>query len=161
MSEGNLFVALDVSLEKMALCVMAADGSIGRESVVVTDAEAIADAQAEYRGEIVQVGLEPGPMTEWLVRGLEARGIPAVPMETRQVRAALSAMIVKTGRKDARGMANLLRMGSFRPVHVKTRDAREQKTLFSARATLVARLKGIGNSIRGLCGASPCVCPER
>lgn len=150
MSEGNLFVALDVSLEKTALCVMAADGSIRRESVVATDAEAIADALAEYRGGLVQVGLESGPMSEWLVRGLEARGIAVVLMETRQVRAALSAMIVKTDRKDARGMANLLRMGWFRPVHVKTRDAREQRALLSARATLVARLKDIENSIRGL-----------
>jgi hypothetical protein len=50
-------------------------------------------------------------------------------------------MIVKTDRKDARGMAHLLRMGWFRPVHVKTMDAREQRTMLSARATLMAQLK--------------------
>src|SRR4051812_21694959 len=71
-------------------------------------------------------------------------------METRQVRAALSAMIVKTDRKDARGMAHLLRTGWFRPVHVKTVDAREQRAMLSARTTLVARLKDIENSVRGL-----------
>src|SRR5215211_1702428 len=71
-------------------------------------------------------------------------------METRQVRAALSAQIVKTDRKDARGMAHLLRTGWFRPVHVKTLDAREQRAMLSARATLVARLKDIENSVRGL-----------
>src|SRR4051812_11543250 len=71
-------------------------------------------------------------------------------METRQVRAALSTMILKTDRKDARGMAHLLRPGWFRPVHVKTLDAREQRTMLSARATLVARLKDIENSVRGL-----------
>jgi transposase len=71
-------------------------------------------------------------------------------METRQVRAALSAMIVKTDRKDARGMAHLLRTGWFRPVHLKTVDAREQRAMLSARTTLVARLKDIENSVRGL-----------
>lgn len=71
-------------------------------------------------------------------------------METRQIRATLSAMIVKTDRKDARGMARLLRMGWFRPVHDKTMDAREQRTILSARATLMARLKDIENSVRAL-----------
>jgi transposase len=62
----------------------------------------------------------------------------------------LSAQVVKTDRKDARGMAHLLRTGWFRPVHVKTMDAREQRAMLSARATLVARLKDIENSVRGL-----------
>src|SRR4051812_8078129 len=70
-------------------------------------------------------------------------------METRQVRAALSAQDIKTDRKDARGMAHLLRTGWFRPVHVKTMDAREQRAMLSARATLVARPKDIETSVRG------------
>src|SRR4051812_6438444 len=71
-------------------------------------------------------------------------------METRHVRAALSARIAKTDRKDARGMADLLRMGWFRPVHVKSMDAREHRALLTARSTLVRRLKDIENSVRGL-----------
>jgi transposase len=71
-------------------------------------------------------------------------------METRHVRAALSARIAKTDRKDARGRADLLRMGWFRPVHVKSMDAREHRALLTARSTLVRRLKDIENSVRGL-----------
>jgi transposase len=71
-------------------------------------------------------------------------------METRHVRAALSARIAKTDRKDARGRADLLRMGWFRPVHVKTMEAREHRALLTARSTLVRRLKDIENSVRGL-----------
>jgi transposase len=71
-------------------------------------------------------------------------------METRHVRAALSARVAKTDRNDARGMANLLRMGWFRPVHVKSLDAREHRALLSARSTLVRRLKDVENSVRGL-----------
>src|SRR3954454_12565731 len=144
------FAALDVSLEKTTVCVMSLDGTIVKETVVPTDPEAIAACLLDKPGQLERIGLEAGPLSEWLVRGLADLGISVVLMETRQVRAALSAMIVKTDRKDARGMAHLLRTGWFRPVHVKTVDAREQRAMLSARTTLVARLKDIENSVRGL-----------
>ena len=150
MTNQPCFAALDVSLEKTTICVMSLDGTILREGVVTTDPNAIATCLAVDQERLERIGLEAGPLSEWLVRGLADHGITAVLMETRQVRAALSAMIVKTDRKDARGMAHLLRMGWFRPVHVKTMDAREQRTMLSARSTLMARLKDIENSVRGL-----------
>lgn len=146
----RLFAALDVSLEKTSICVVDADGAIQRELVVASEPEAILAALGDDRAQICRVGLEAGPLSEWIARGLEAHSVEVVLMETRQVRAALSAMVVKTDRKDARGMAQLLRTGWFRPVHVKTIDAREQRALLSARATLVARLRDIENSMRGL-----------
>jgi transposase len=150
MADQSCFAALDVSLEKTTICVMSLDGTILREAVVTTEPDAIATWLAAESERLERIGLEAGPLSEWLVRGLADHGITAVLMETRQVRAALSAMIVKTDRKDARGMAHLLRMGWFRPVHVKTIDAREQRTMLSARTTLMARLKDIENSVRGL-----------
>jgi transposase len=150
MADQPRYAALDVSLEKTTICVMSLDGIICREAVVPTDPDAIAACLAMDQQKLERIGLEAGPLSEWLVRGLAAHGITAVLMETRQIRAALSAMIVKTDRKDARGMAHLLRMGWFRPVHVKTMDAREQRTMLSARTTLMARLKDIENSVRGL-----------
>jgi transposase len=68
-------------------------------------------------------------------------------METRHVRAARSARIAKTDRKEAGGMADLLHPGWLRPVHVKTMDAREHRALLTARSTLVRRLKDIENSV--------------
>ena len=150
MPDQLLVAALDVSLEKTTVCVMALDGTLVKEAVVVTDPEAIAACLLDNPGQLERIGMEAGPMSEWLVRGLADFGISVVLLETRQVRAALSAMIVKTDRKDARGMAHLLRTGWFRPVHVKTVDAREQRAMLSARSTLVARLKDIENSVRGL-----------
>src|SRR5215469_6272337 len=96
------------------------------------------------------VGLEAGPLSEWLARGLAQAGLDAVLMEMRQVRAALSAMVAKTDRNDARGMAQLLRMGWFRPVHRKTMNAREQRALLAARSTLGRRLRDVENSVRGI-----------
>lgn len=111
MTARHLFAALDVSLEKTTLCVMDRDGAILRELTAPSNSDAIAQALAEDLTDIVRLGLEAGPLSEWLARGLEAGGAPVVLMETRQVRAALSAMVVKTDRKDACGMAHLLRMG--------------------------------------------------
>ena len=133
----TLYVALDVSLEKTALCVMDAEGASIIERPVPSEAFAIAELLTALPERPERIGLEAGPLSEWLVRGLADAGFTAILMETRQVRAALSSMTVKTDRNDARGMAHLLRMGWFRPVHVKSMDAREQRVLLSARTTLV------------------------
>jgi len=73
-----------------------------------------------------------------------------VLIETRQAHKALSAMTVKTDRNDARGLSHLLRMGWFRPVHVKALSAREQRARLAARQTLVRQVRDLENSIRGL-----------
>ena len=146
----TLYVALDVSLEKTAVCVLDIEGTSIVERAVPSDAAAIAELPSALPERPERIGLEAGPLSEWLVRGLYDAGFEAVLMETRQVRAALSSMTVKTERNDARGMAHLLRMGWFRPVHVKSIDAREQRVPLSARTSLVRRLRDIGNSVRGL-----------
>ena len=146
----EIYAALDVSLEKTSVCILDRDGRTVLEAVVASEPEALAACLAPYRRQLVRLGLEAGPLSEWLVRGLAGHGLAAVLMETRQVRAALSAMTAKTDRGDARGMAHLLRLGWFRPVHVKTVEAREQRALLSARSVLTRRLRDIENSTRGL-----------
>src|SRR5512147_436014 len=150
MTAMELYASLDVSLEKTAMCMVDRDGAIVLETVVASDPDAIAARLRPYAAFLCRIGLEAGPLSEWLVRGLAAHRLTAVLMETRHVRAALSAMIAKTDRNDARGLANLLRMGWFRPVHVKTMDAREQRALLTTRSTLGRRLRDIDNSVRGL-----------
>jgi transposase len=89
-------------------------------------------------------------LSQWLHAGLTAAGFPAILIETRHVKAALKAMTVKTDRNDARGMAQLMRMGWFRPVHVKTLPAQEVRALLTARKLLVNKLRDIELGIRGL-----------
>lgn len=146
----ELYAALDVSLETTAMCVVDRDGTIIFEAVVASNADAVAARLSPYAARLSRIGLEAGPLSEWLVRGLRMHQLNAILMETRHVRAALSAMIAKTDRNDARGMASLLRMGWFRPAHVKTMDAREQRALLATRSTLGRRLRDIENSVRGL-----------
>jgi transposase len=146
----RLYAALDVSMKKTAVCVMDHDGHLLREVDVPTCPEALGQVLREHQSRLERVGLEAGPMSEWLIRGLAGLGVNAVLMETRQARKALSAMTVKTDRNDARGLAHLLRMGWFRPLHVKAVSAREQRARLAARETLVRQLRGLENSVRGL-----------
>ena len=93
-------------------------------------------------------GLPPA-LARFLGSAAGEAGLPAILIETRHVKAALKAMTVKTDRNDARGMAQLMRMGWFRPVHVKTLQAQEIRALLTARELLVAKLRDVESSIRG------------
>lgn len=146
----DLFAGLDVSLQSTSICVMDREGAIVAELKALSDGGAICQALAPHRSRLALVGLEAGPLSEWLHRELAASGLEVVLMETRQVHAALSAMIVKSDRNDARGLAHLLRTGFFRPVHVKTMDARESRALLTARKLLVEKACAIELSIRGI-----------
>ena len=91
---------------------------------------------------VTRIGLEAGPLSQWLHAGLRRAGFETVLLETRQVKAALSAMVVKTDRKDARGIAQLLRMGWFRPVHCKSPPAQEVRALLGRAQALAGQAVG-------------------
>jgi transposase len=71
-----------------------------------------------------RIGFEAGPLSQWLHAGLTQARFETVLLETRHV-TALSAMTVKTDRKDACGLAQLLRMGWFQQVHAKSIGSQE------------------------------------
>ena len=146
----SYYVGLDVSMASTAICVLSSDGDVVLEKSAVTAADAIELDLRPYSSDLEAVGLEAGPMSEWLFRGLREHGLPVTLLETRRVHAALSAIPVKTDQKDARGIAELLRMGWFQPVHVKTPTARDLRLVLSARLSLGRRIKDLDNSIRGL-----------
>src|ERR671917_517161 len=104
-------VGIDVSLELSSLCVLDASGKVVREAKVASEPEALVAFLRGLGLAVARVGLEAGPLSQWLHDGLRAAGFEVVLLETRHVKAALSAMAVKTDRRDARGIAQLLRMG--------------------------------------------------
>ncbi len=110
----RLFVGLDVSLEKTAICVISEHGKIVKEAQIASEPEALANWITEQNGSIAAIGLEAGPLSQWLHRGLAEAGLDVVLMETRQVKGALKAMPIKTDRRDAEGTARLLHLGWFR-----------------------------------------------
>ena len=89
-------------------------------------------------------------MSQWLHAELKAGGLSVVLLETRQLRAVTKAMPVKTDRTDARAIAQMVRTGWFRAVHVKSKVSQELRALLTARKLLVGKLRDIDNGIRGL-----------
>jgi len=144
------FAAIDVSLEQSSVCVVDGTGKIVREGKAASEPEVLAAWFTASGLAFTRIGLEAGPLSQWLHAGLTAAGLPAILIETRHVKAALKAMTVKTDRNDARGMAQLMRMGWFRPVHVKTLPAQEVRALLTARKLLQGKLQDIELGIRGL-----------
>ena len=143
------YAGIDVSLEQSSVCVVDATGRIVREAKVASEPEALIGFLHEL-APLARIGLEAGPLSQWLHAALIRAGHDAVLLETRHVKAALSAMIVKTDRKDARGIAQLLRMGWFRPVHAKSTPAQEVRALLVARKQLQAKMRDVELSLRGL-----------
>ncbi len=146
----KLFIGLDVSLAKTAVCVLDEHGRIVREAETSSDPEALARFAKDQPGEIAAIGLEAGPLSQWLHRGLAEAGLDAVLMETRQVKGALKAMPIKTDRRDAEGIARLLHLGWFRPVHCKSVSAQEVRALLSARRAVQQGMIALEMSLRGL-----------
>jgi transposase len=144
------YVGIDVSLERSSVCVVDATGKIVREAKVASEPEALVRLFGQLGLPLTRIGLEAGPLSQWLHAGLTEAGFEAVLLETRHVKAALSAMIVKTDRKDARGIAQLLRMGWFRPVHRKSPPAQEVRALLVGRKLLQGKLTDVELGIRGL-----------
>src|SRR3712207_740725 len=128
------YAGIDVSLERSSVCVVDATGRIVREVKVASEPKALVDFFRRLGLAVSRVGLEAGPLSQWLHAGLTAAGFEAALLETRHAKAALSAMVVKTDRKDARGIAQLLRMGWFRPVHRKSPGAQEGRVLLVGRS---------------------------
>src|SRR5271165_2269058 len=144
------YAGIDVSLELSSVCIVDAKGTIVKETKVESDPDALVLFFQGLGIPITRIGIEAGPLSQWLFAALIQAGFETVLLETRHVKAALSAMTVKTDRKDARGIAQLLRMGWFRPVHCKSLGSQEVRALLVARKQLLGRLIDVELSIRGI-----------
>jgi transposase len=144
------YAGIDVSLEASSVCIVDAAGRIVCEAKVASEPEALIGWLTGLGLELVRVGLEAGPLSQWLYAGMKAAGLPVELLETRHVRSAFKTMPVKTDRKDARGIAQLMRLGWFRPVHCKSLSAQETRAVLTARRLLQSKLHDVEMSLRGL-----------
>lgn len=143
------YAGLDVSVKTTAVCVVDGDGQVVKERSLATEPATIADWLARSGFEISMVGHEAGPLSAWLHEGLEQAGLKVVCVEARHMAAALAAMRNKTDRNDARGIAQMIRTGWYRRVHVKGRRSQELRLLLVARRTLIDTRLNVENTIRG------------
>lgn len=144
------YAGIDVSLEASSVCVVDASGKIVREAKIASDPQALALFFGELDCELTRIGIEACPLSQWLHAGLSAAGFSVVLLEVRHVKAAISAMAVKTDRNDARGIAQLLRLGWYRPVHCKSQPSQDVRALLTARKQLLAKAIDVELCLRGL-----------
>ena len=144
------YAGIDVSLESASVCVVDASGRIVREAKVASEPEALITWFGKLGVEVSRIGLEAGPLSQWLYAGMREAGLPVELLETRHVRDAFKAMPVKTDRNDARGIAQLMRLGWFRPVHCKSLPAQELRAVLTARKLVQGKHHDIEMSLRGI-----------
>ena len=144
------YAGLDVSVKETSVCIVDETGAICREIKVVSHPEDLLQLLQDPAWHLERVGLEAGPLSQWLFEGLAQAGVPVVCIETRHAKAFLKAQVNKTDRNDARGIAQMMRVNLFRPVHVKTLTSQKRRALLTARKLLQGKALAIESDIRGL-----------
>ena len=145
----DYFAGLDVSVKDTSVCIVDETGKIVREVRVASEPEALLAVLKNLAYPFKRIGLEAGPLSQWLFSALAEGGLPVICVETRHMKAVLKAQINKTDRNDARGIAQMMRAGLYRPVHVKTLRSQKLRMLLTHRKLLQSKAIAIENDLRG------------
>lgn len=144
------FAGMDVSLEETAICVVDESGRIVKEGRAASEPQALCEALRKVDLPLERIGLEACSLAAWLYDGIRAKGLPAICIETRQANAAMKTMPNKTDRNDARALAQIMRTGWYRQVHVKSQQCRLWRSLLVARRTVLNEMRTIENVVRSI-----------
>jgi transposase len=144
------FVGLDVSLKFTAICVVDQDGNIVREGVADTQPDMLFAWLKDTGLTFERIGLEAGQCSSWLHKGLALAGLPMTCVETRHAKGVMQAQRVKTDRNDARALAQMMRTGWFKAVHIKGEDSQKLRALMGSRRCLLDKQHDLDNHIRAV-----------
>jgi transposase len=145
----EVYVGLDTGLEETSVCIIDRDGKTVRETKVPTEPNAIRSAMNGFTKGIKRIGVEASSLGLWLHRELYPAGLPIIVVEARHMSVSLSTMRNKTDRNDARGIAQMMRLGWYRAVYVKNAESQKLRTLLANRKLLKRKLVDVENHIRG------------
>jgi transposase len=143
------FAGLDVSVKETSICIVDDTGRIVREVKVASEPEALLQVLKNNAYQLKRIGLEAGPLSQWLYSAFAEANLPVICVETRHMRAVLKAQINKTDRNDARGIAQMMRAGLYCPVHVKTLRSQKLRMLLTHRKLLQSKAIAVENDLRG------------
>ena len=146
----STFIGVDVSLATSAICILGEGGKIIKEAKIDSEPAAFVAFMQNLPYEITGIGMEAGPLSQWLHKALADAGFAIVLMETHKVKKALSAMPIKTDRRDAEGIAHLLQLGWFSAVHCKSVTAQETRAVLTGRSALKKALTAMELCVRGI-----------
>lgn len=110
-----------------------------------TEPDALHALLASFNLSFERIGLEACSLTAWLHSELTAAGWSTICIESRHAKAAMGAMPNKTDRNDARAIAQIMRTGWFKAVHVKTPTCRSWRSLLVARRAVLNEIRTIEN----------------
>ena len=144
------YVGLDVAQKETAVCVVDQDGKILFEGKVPSDPGALARVIRKRAPAAERIGFETGAMASWLWHELKRVDLPVVCVDARHAHAALSVRMNKSDPNDARGLAELIRVGWYREVRVKSDDSQAVRSLLVARSRLVSIRRDLENQVRSL-----------
>jgi transposase len=130
------YAGLDVSQKETTIFIVDEQGRRLWRDTAPTDPEALAQILCRH-GSDLEVGVETGPLMSWLVHELRRRGLEMICLDARHAKAALAMQLNKTDRNDAEGLAQIVRTGWYRSVHVKSFEAHRLRALLGARRQLV------------------------
>jgi transposase len=143
------FAGMDVSVKETSVCILDDVGKIVKEVKVASEPQALLKVLGNPAYRFKRIGLEAGPLSQWLFSALAEAELPVICVETRHMQAVLKAQINKTDRNDARGIAQMMRVGVYRPVHVKTLRSQKLRMLLTHRKLLQSKAIAIENDLRG------------
>lgn len=151
----DYYVGLDVSQRTTSICVIDHQGKKHFEGKSNTQPEDIRGwlLNRVEDGKTFRIGLEAGTMSSWLYTGLTRFGFEVVCMETLQAHRFLKTYRNKTDKNDARGLAQLLRMGGedfLKVVQIRSQAAQETRVLLAMRDHLVTQKLSLENHISGV-----------
>jgi transposase len=146
-----LFVGLDASRDNTSICIIDEEGRRVREGATPTSPMAIADFLNSEHGGYARIGIEPMPFTRWLYEGLAPAGLPLICIDATQAHKVMRAgKLNKTDKNDARGIAELMRNGLYKTVHLKTQLSQSYKLLLTARKCMVSKRVDVDNLLAEL-----------
>jgi transposase len=151
-SEGEVqhgpFFWTGLSVKETSVCIVDDTGKIVREVKVASEPEALLAVLKNPAYHFKRIGLEAGPLSQWLFSALAEAELSVICVETRHMQAVLKAQINKTDRNDARGIAQMMRVGIYRPVHVKTLRSQKLRMLLTHRQLLQSKAIAIEDDLR-------------
>lgn len=144
------YVGLDVSQRESSVCVVDDTGKPVFQGKVKSDPGALAELLRKRAPHAERIGFETGAMSSWLWHELKRVGLPVVCIDARHAKAALSVRMNKSDENDARGLAELVRVGWYREVKVKSAESQATRSMLVARSRLVEIRRDLENQTRSM-----------
>jgi transposase len=144
------FVGLDVSQAITHVCVINSNGGMVWQGQCASTPDGIAETIKTRAASVARIGMESGALSTWHWHALKAMDLPVVCVDARHAKAALSMQVNKTDKNDARGIAQIIRMGWYKEVGIKSMNSHEVRSMLGVRAQLVGMRTDVTNQLRGL-----------